>query len=264
MKLESQFAGKVAVVTGGGGGLGAAFCRALASSGAKLVVADIRGDMAARLAGEIGAEAAELDVSDPEQIARLLAATRSKYGSLDLVINNAGVTAGGEPWEIPWESWERVVRVNLMGVIAGSLAALRIMKEQGSGWILNMGSTNGLALTPMLGPYSASKAGVVFFSRGFAEEAVAFGVDVAVACPGNVRTGILPAHVSSLTPPMDPDYTARRILRELTRGKRIIIFPFYARLWWWLDRLSPALLGPLRQVIVRRARSRAGAASRFD
>lgn len=263
MKRENQFAGKVAVVTGGGAGLGAAFCRALAANGARVVVADIRGDLAAQVAAGIGAEAAEVDVSDPERITALLKATKAKYGSLDLVINNAGITAGGDSWEIPWGSWKGVIQVNLLGVIAGSLAAVKIMKEQGSGKILNMGSTNGLALTPRLGPYSASKAGVVFFSRGLAEEAAAFGVHVAVGCPGNVQTGILPSHVSSLTPPMDPDFAARRILHALARGKRIIIFPLYAKLWWWLDRLSPELLGPLRRVIVRRARGRAAGATAF-
>ncbi len=261
MRRTNQFKGKVAVVTGGGGGLGAAFSRALAADGARVVVADICGDLAAQVADAIGAEAAQVDVSDPQQIAELLKATRARYGSLDLVINNAGITAGGMPWDIPWEAWERVIRVNLLGVIAGSLAALKIMKEQGSGQILNMGSMNGLALVPNLGPYSASKAGVVFFSRGLADEARDFGVQVAVGCPGNVRTAILPSHVTSLMPPMDPYYAARRILRALGRGKQIIIFPFYARLWWWMDRLSPQLLGPLRQIVVKRARIRDAAAS---
>ena len=132
--------------------------------------------------------------------------------------------------------------VNLMGVIAGSLAALRIMKEQRSGYILNMGSTNGLALTPMLGPYSASKAGVVFFSRGLAEEAKEWGVHVAVGCPGNIRTAILPSHVTSLMRPMDPDYAAQRLLKGLSQKRRVIVFPMYARLWWWLDRFKPGTI----------------------
>jgi NAD(P)-dependent dehydrogenase (short-subunit alcohol dehydrogenase family) len=258
--LATYFKGKVGVVTGGGGGLGAAFCKALADYGAQVVVADLRGDQAAKVAAGIGAEAAEVDVADHEQIARLLHATKSKYGSLDIVINNAGISAGGEPLEIPWKSWERVIQVNLMGVIAGSLAALRIMKQQRSGYILNMGSTNGLALTPMLGPYSASKAGVVFFSRGLAEEAKEWGVHVAVGCPGNIRTSILPSHVTPLMPPMDPDLAARRMLKALSQKRRIIVFPMYARLWWWLDRISPELLAPARQEIVKRARARRGIA----
>lgn len=259
-RFAARFKGKVAVVTGGATGLGAAFSRALAASGAQVVIADLRGEQAAKVASEIGAEAAEVDVADQGKIAQLLQDIKAKYGSLDLVINNAGVSAGGEPLEISWEDWERVIQVNLMGVIAGSLAALKIMKEQRSGYILNMGSTNGLALTPMLGPYSASKAGVVFFSRGLAEEAKEWGVQVSVGCPGNIRTAILPSHVTSLMPPMDPDYAALRMLKALSKKQRIIVFPMYARLWWWLERLSTELLAPARQEIVRRARARAATA----
>jgi NAD(P)-dependent dehydrogenase (short-subunit alcohol dehydrogenase family) len=255
-RLAAHFKSKVAVVTGGATGLGAAFSRALAASGAQVVIADLRGDQAAKVASEIGAEAAQVDVANRDQITQLLQDTKAKFGSLDLVINNAGVSAGGEPLDIRWEDWEQVIQVNLIGLIAGSLAALRIMKEQRSGYILNMGSTNGLALTPMLGPYSASKAGVVFFSRGLAEEAKEWGVHVAVGCPGNIRTALLPSHVTPLMPPMDPDYAALRMLKALTKKKRIIVFPMYARLWWWLDRLSTELLAPARQEIVRRARAR--------
>lgn len=150
--------------------------------------------------------------------------------------------------------------MNLMGVIAGSLAAFRIMVEQKSGQILNIGSLTGLALVPMQGPYAVSKAGVVFFSRELAEEAKMWGVHVAVACPGNIQTALLSSHVSWLTPTVQPDYAARRILKALSRGKHIMVFPMYANLLWRLDRLSPALLGPLRQVVVRRARARAAAA----
>jgi NAD(P)-dependent dehydrogenase (short-subunit alcohol dehydrogenase family) len=260
-KRTSSFAGKVAVVTGGGSGLGAALSRALAADGARVIVADLRGDMAVEVANAIGAEAAEVDVSDPKQIAELLEAADSKYGALDLVINNAGVLIGGEPLEIREEDWRRVIDVNLMGVIYGSLAALRIMAKHGSGQILNVTSVSGLALSPMLGAYSASKAGAVFFSRGLAEEAKGLGVHVATACPGNMLTPLAPSHVTPLMPPMEPDYAARRMLKALSRGRSIIVFPMYAKVWWWGERLSPRLLGPLRQVVVKRARARAAAAS---
>lgn len=259
MAAMNVFKGKVAVVTGGGGGLGAAFCRALASVGAQVVVADIRKDMAEQVAAAIGGEAVCLDVSNSDQIKSLLQQTRQKYGSLDLVINNAGKLVGGEPWEIATEVWEEVIRINLLGVITGSVAALELMKEQRSGTILNIGSTTGIALCPMLGPYTASKAGVVFFSRGLAEEALAYGVHVAVGCPGNIRTGLTPPHVTPWMPLMEPDYVARRMLNALAKRKRLIVFPYYAKLWWWLDRINPELLTPFRQIVVKRARARAAA-----
>jgi NAD(P)-dependent dehydrogenase (short-subunit alcohol dehydrogenase family) len=260
----THFAGKVVVVTGGGSGLGAAFSRALAADGASVVVADVRGDLAAQVAGQIGAEAAEVDVSDSKQIENLLQATKSKYGALNLVVNNAGILVGGESLEIEVKDWERVLQVNLMGVIAGSLAAYKIMAEQGSGQILNIGSISGLALVPMQGPYSPSKAGVVFFSRELAEEAKMWGVQVAVACPGNIQTSLLPAHTSWLTPAVGPDYAARRILDALGKRKLIIVFPMYAKLLWWLDRLSPALLSPLRKMIIERVRARAAKGLRSE
>ncbi|MGB7170893.1 MAG: SDR family NAD(P)-dependent oxidoreductase [Acidobacteriaceae bacterium] len=250
------------MVTGAGAGLGAALARNLKAAGCHVVVADLHGDKAAQIAAEIGAEAAEVDVANWEQVANLLRATKARYGSLDLMVNNAGILIGGEPLEIPVEHWRRVLDVNLTGLIAGSLEALRIMAEQGSGQILNITSVSGLALSPMLGAYSASKAGAVMFSRGLAEEARAYGVHVALACPGNMRTALAPAHVTWLMPAMEPNYAAKRILRSLRRGKRIIVFPFYANVWWWTERLSPGLLGPFRQVVVKRARARQDAATR--
>ena len=254
--MVEDFRGKVAVVTGGGSGLGAAFARALAAQGARAVIAvDVRFPTSA----PDGIEYAQVDVSDSEAIAGLLNSICSRYGALDLMINNAGISVDGEPLSIQVSDWQRVIRINLLGVIHGSLAALRIMEQQRSGIILNMGSLTGLALTPLLGPYSSSKAGVVTFSRGLAEEAKGLGVSVSVACPGNIATSILPEHVSGLMKPMPADYAARRILAGAARGKRIIVFPLYARTWWWLERLSPQLLAPLRQVIVKRSRARAAA-----
>ena len=256
--MRRDFSGKVAVVTGGGAGLGAAFVRALAVQGARAVIAvDVRFPTPA----PDGIEYAQVDVADAEAIAGLLHSVRSRHGALDLVINNAGISVDGEPLSIQVSDWERVIRINLLGVIHGSVAALRIMEQQRSGTILNMGSLTGLALTPLLGPYSASKAGVVTFSRGLAEEARGLGVSVSVACPGNIATSILPEHVSGLMKPMPADYAARRILAAAAEGKRIIVFPLYARTWWWLERLSPQLLAPLRQVIVNRSRHRAASKS---
>ncbi len=256
-----SFQNKVAIVTGGSTGLGEAFVRELVAQGARVVIVDIDEPHGLALAAETGAEFRRLSVADLQAFQQLIAEVHGAYGSLDLIINNAGISAGGESLDVPLEEWRRVLEVNLLGVIAGSLAAFQIMSRQRSGWILNIGSLTGLALTPMLLPYSSSKAGVVTFSRGLAEEAVAFGVHVAVGCPGNVQTKILPSHVSGLMKIMQPDYAVRRMLRMLLARKRILVFPAYARLWWLCDRLSPQLLAPFRQIIVKRARERARVAS---
>ncbi len=243
-------------MTGGGAGLGAAFTRALVREGARAVVAV---DLRFPLPPAEGVEAVELDICGEGALASLLGNVKERFGSLDLMINNAGVSVDGEPLAIPFGEWQRVIRVNLLGAIDGALAALRIRAAQDGGTILNIGSLTGLALTPLLGPYSSAKAGVVTFSRGRAEEARGMGVSVSVACPGNIATSILPEHVSGLMKPMPADYAAERILGSAAAGTRIIVFPLYARTWWWLERVNPQLLAPLRQVIVNRSRARARA-----
>ena len=252
-----SFNNKVAIVTGGSAGLGAAFVRQLVQQGARVVLVDVDAAGGAAIAAQTGAEFRHLSVAELAPFQKLVEDVHQAYGSLDLIINNAGISVDGESLEIPLAEWQRVLQVNLFGVIAGSLAAFTVMAKQRSGIILNIASLTGLVLTPMLLPYATGKAGVVTFSRGLAEEAQGFGVRVSVACPGVIQTGILPSHVSKLTPAITPDDAVQRILRQILKGKRIIVFPTYVRLWWLLERVSPHLLGPLRQVIVKRSRERA-------
>jgi short-subunit dehydrogenase len=180
---------------------------------------------------------------------------KSDFGALDFFFNNAGISSYGEASDLPFAEWERVLRVNLMGVIAGSLSAYRVMKEQRSGKIVNMGSASVFSCDPLLGPYITSKFGVVGFSRVLAIEAEAHNVGVSVVCPGNIRTPMLDLKEPSwLTPAIPAETAARCILRGIRHNRKIIVFPLRWRFIWWIDRLSPALLDPLRRVIVRRAR----------
>ena len=257
--MSKEFSPRVAIVTGGGSGLGAALAERLVSAGSHVIIADIDGESARATAHRLGpnAEVAEVDVSDVQQITELVQATKRKHGSLDLMVNNAGVSCSGEILELSVEQWQKVLQVNLWGVIAGSVAAYSVMAEQGSGCIVNMGSMATSLHNPMFAPYVTSKCGVVGFTRVLAIEAEAHGVNVVAVCPGNIRTAILKhAEPSRFTPAIPVYEGARRILEGVARGQRIVVFPFYAKVAWWLDRLSPKLLNPLRREILRRARER--------
>ena len=254
-----KFTDKIAIVTGAASGLGAALATQLVEQGAQVIIADIAQQKAQEVAARLGsrAHAVPVDVSMPEQIEAVVSLAKSKFGSLDLFFNNAGTLAYGEASAIPFSEWDRIVRVNLLGVIAGSLCAYRVMKEQRSGRIINISSGSVLSCDPLFAPYVTSKFGVFGFSRLLAMEAEVDNIIVSVVCPGNIRTPMLNQNEPSwLTPAIPAENAARYILRGVTRNEKIIVFPLRWRLFWWADRLSPALLNPLRRIIIRRARQR--------
>lgn len=256
---------RVALITGGGSGIGAALAKRLAGTGVRVIVADIDLHKARGVAGELGghSEAVEVDVSSMSQMEALVERIEAAHGGLDLIVNCAGIAGQGEMLEIPQDGWNRVLDVNLRGTINGSIAAYALMARQGAGYIVNLGSMSTFLRPPLFGPYVTSKAGILGFSLALAVEAEAHGVHVSVICPGNVRTPLLGSWDNSpFTPAISPEEAARRILRGVARKRRIVVFPFYAKVVWWLDRLSPNLLNPLRRLIIRRARRRRQPASR--
>ena len=123
----------VAIVTGGGSGIGAALCRALAARGATVVVADIDGASAERVAGELGgqATAAKVDVRDAAAVQGVVDDTVERYGRLDIMVNNAGIAVGGDVLELTLAHWDRIIDINLRGVIHGVHAAYPVLARQG-------------------------------------------------------------------------------------------------------------------------------------
>jgi NAD(P)-dependent dehydrogenase (short-subunit alcohol dehydrogenase family) len=258
---------KVAIVTGGGSGMGRALCEELGRLGARVVVADIDPERARETASGIpGAQARVVDVSRREDVQGLVDQTVAGHGQLDYMFNNAGIPGiGGKSLDIGVEQWERMMNVNLMGVVYGTLSALRVMADRGSGHIINTSSLAGLIGVAVAPPYTAAKHGVVGLSMSMRAEAEAFGVRMSVVCPGLVRTGIFDAVevigadkekvlkliFGSRKRMMSPERAARIIIKGVEDNRAIIIFPFLARFIWWLYRLCPNIFAPLSRKLVR-------------
>jgi NAD(P)-dependent dehydrogenase (short-subunit alcohol dehydrogenase family) len=141
-----SFAGKQAIVTGAGSGIGAALCRALASAGADVICTDIDGDAAERTASALGANArpARLDVTDAEAVQATVDEVVNRAGRLDLIFNNAGIVWGGDTELLTLDQWNAIIDVNIRGVVHGVAAAYPLMIRQGHGHIINTASMAGL------------------------------------------------------------------------------------------------------------------------
>lgn len=263
-----------AVVTGAGSGLGRAFCRELASRGAKLLLADINLDAARATAAEVGVpaeHAVACDVARFEDVQQLGDAADRLLGGVDLIINNAGVAAGGAVGEVPIEDWQWIVGINLMGVVHGCHVFVPKLRKQGSGQVINVASTAGLISAPMLGPYNATKSAVVALSETLHGELTPLGIGVSVLCPTFFQTniaksaratgqdqmqGVLERMMSSASI-QAPD-VARIALDDAQRGRLYILPHRDGRIMWLVKRLSPALFHRITPKLIALRARRAG------
>jgi len=256
--MTDGFKDKVAIVTGGASGIGQAVCEELGRRGAIVVVADLNSERADQVAAGIStaggqAEAAELDVTQSDQVQKLIDQTVSKHGRLDYMFNNAGIATLGEVRDMTSEQWDRIIRINLMGVVYGTTVGYSLMVKQGFGHIVNTASQAGLYPVALTTSYALTKHGVVGLSISLRTEGAGLGVKVSVICPGPVATRIVEdatrlgeyeKDVFTEVPSfmlMDAPKAARVILKGVARNKAIIVFPFLARYLWWLHRISPSI-----------------------
>lgn len=208
MKLSRSIAGKTALVTGAASGIGRATALLFAEEGAKVAAVDVGAEPLEQVAAEARARGSTLrawtlDVRDDARVREVVAAVVSAFGSLDLLVNCAGVSIIGEFGDE--DAWERTLDVNLKGTMRTCRAALPHLAASGEGRIVNIASTEGLGATPLASPYTASKHGVIGLTRALAVEAARHGITANAVCPGPIRTGMTAA-----IPDPDKEKFARR------------------------------------------------------
>jgi 2-hydroxycyclohexanecarboxyl-CoA dehydrogenase len=189
MRLE----GRTALVTGAGSGSGAATARRLAGEGARVAVTDVNMEGANKVAGEVSGAAFELDVRSTESIAAAVSAAQDELGPIDVLVNNAGYDEFAFFVNTDEDLWDRVLAVNLRGVIAVTHAVLPGMQERGRGRIVNVASEAGRVGSHGSGVYSAAKAGVIGFTKAVAREAARYGITSNAVAPGPIETPLLMA-----------------------------------------------------------------------
>lgn len=191
--MSGQLAGKIAIITGAGSGIGKAMAELFAREGAAVTVADVSGAEEKVAAGIGGlAQACRVDVSDPEQIDAMFASTLARHGRVDILCNNAGIGHGFAPLhEIPASAVEAVINVNLTGAFQVMQRAIGHMLANGGGAIVNTASTASYRATRGNGAYTATKGGVLAMTRAAAIEYADRNIRVNALCPGVIETPLL-------------------------------------------------------------------------
>jgi NAD(P)-dependent dehydrogenase (short-subunit alcohol dehydrogenase family) len=237
------------LVTGGASGLGAALATRFAARGDRVLVTDLAEDAAV----PTGSSYQRLDITSEADWAAALDRVRADLGGLDVLVNNAGIAAGGRIDRLGAEHWRRVIDINVLGAVTGCRTFVPLFKEQGAGHLVNVASAAGLVHPPAMTSYDAGKAAVVALSESLRWELAPWGIDVSVICPTFFRTN-LAASLGGDDPLMDTvatrliersklgaDDIADRVVRAVD-AKRFLVLPDRnARIAYWTKRLARPL-----------------------
>ena len=261
-----NFEGKTALVTGAGSGIGKATALALADAGARVAVSDIDEESARETAEIIRGKGFEarafmLDVSKPEQARQLASRMKRSMGSPSILVNNAGIAVGGYFLDCSPESWQRIISINLMGVVHCCQAFVPLMVDSGGpGHVVNISSLLGYTGARGASAYCTTKFGVLGFSESLRAEMSEHGIGVSAICPGMIRTNIINdgilgsqqydveekrAAIDALYERRNysPDRVAKAIIVAIRRNRAVVPVTPEAWLAYYLKRWAPWLVG---------------------
>jgi NADP-dependent 3-hydroxy acid dehydrogenase YdfG len=253
------------LVTGAASGLGRAIATKFAREGRRVLITDIDTEALSALESELGrfgeVASRRLDVRDDADWLRARQWCEDTWGGLDVLVNNAGVGAGGRMELIPMDDWDWIIDINLKSVIRGCRTFVPVFKRQGSGYLVNVASVAGIANLPTMASYNVTKAGVISLSQTLRYELMPYGIGTSVICPGFVKTNLM----STMRSP-DPEtlkaaesminnakVTAEQVAEKVydaVEKRRFLVLTHRAdHLLRAIQRISPGLL---ERLIVRR------------
>lgn len=229
---------KIVVITGAGSGIGRATALAFADEGARLVLADIDNERLKGVRDEVEKRGVQgitrqTDVSDKKQVENLAHMTMDKFGRVDVLFNNAGVTIGGEIQDTPLENWEWLVGINYWGVVYGIYYFLPHMIAQKSGHIVNTSSITGLCAWAGSGAYSSTKHAVAGLGESLRAELASQGIGVTTICPGVIDTRAI--------------VDGRSHLKKESRANNESVADFYKNRGWPPERVARAVVKAVRK-----------------
>lgn len=238
------------LVTGAASGLGAALARRMVRAGDRVLLTDLGETVTNVTLDDDRVAYLRLDVRSDDDWARARDWCREHWGGLDLLVNNAGIATGGRIDVVPMEEWDRIIEINLKGVVRGCRTFVPVMKHQGSGHVVNIASAAGLVHPPVMSAYNAVKAGVVALSETMSHELEPHGISTSVVCPSFFRTD-LAASLSGSDPAVEvnareringarrgADKVAARVLAGVDKRRFLILPDAEARVAWGLKRFG--------------------------
>ncbi|MEV8377512.1 SDR family oxidoreductase [Kribbella sp. NPDC056861] len=258
------------LVTGGASGLGAALVAQFVAEGHQVLSTDV----AAESAAVAGAKYRQLNVRDAADWDNAVKWCEENWGGLDILVNNAGIATGGRIDVESLDEWDRVVDINLMGVVRGCRAFVPLFKRQGSGHIVNTASAAGLVHPPMMSSYNTVKAGVVALSETLSHELHPYGVTVSVVCPSFFKTNLGDsiqgddAEMASTArrliekSPRTADEIAANVITGIKKQQFLIIPDRPALMAWRTKRFARPLYDRQMRKIATRARARTESATK--